>query len=130
MLPGGISLSILPILPTACGMFWSFLIKSRKQALCRYRLRRRARQGQARVIGDITATIADFVIFTNDNPRFEPPEEIIAHSGRGKSDNYIVIIDRETAIVEASRRALKAILSPYWERKRTISNYQGQKDPV
>ncbi|MFA7529931.1 MAG: cyanophycin synthetase, partial [Bacilli bacterium] len=65
-------------------------------------------KGKRRVIGDITATIADFVIFTNDNPRFEPPEEIIADILEGvKSDNYIVIIDRETAIVEASRRALK-----------------------
>lgn len=65
-------------------------------------------RGKRRVIGGIVSEFADFVIFTNDNPRSEPPEAIIADILEGvKSDNYVVILDRETAIAEAFRRALK-----------------------
>ena len=66
-------------------------------------------RGKRKVIGSITSTVADLVIYTNDNPREEAPEQIITDILDGvKSNNYLVILDRKTAIEEANRRALKA----------------------
>ena len=54
------------------------------------------------LIGDITTKNADYVIFTNDNPRNEEENDIIADILKGVvKDNYEVILNREAAIRRA-----------------------------
>jgi len=51
------------------------------------------------IIGKITTNLADYVIFTTDNPRFEEPQTIINDIIEGVgSNNYIVIENRSEAI--------------------------------
>ncbi|QVK17063.1 UDP-N-acetylmuramoyl-L-alanyl-D-glutamate--2,6-diaminopimelate ligase [Mycoplasmatota bacterium] len=51
------------------------------------------------LIGKITTNLADYVIFTTDNPRFEEPSSIINDMVQGVCDtNYIVIENRRNAI--------------------------------
>ncbi len=54
------------------------------------------------VMGRIVATLSDFCFVTSDNPRFEPPEEIIKEIERGIIEigktNYKTIVDRKDAI--------------------------------
>jgi len=61
-------------------------------------------------MGKIVAEIADRVVITNDNPRNEPPNDIIADILRGidKSDSDKITIeeDRSAAIAYAFRNAL------------------------
>lgn len=64
-------------------------------------------RSKRKVIGHISSENADFVFFTNDNPRTEPPEIIINDILEGvKTDNYLVILDRKMAIEEAYLRSL------------------------
>lgn len=54
-----------------------------------------------RVMGRVAGDIADFVVITSDNPRFEDPMAIIGQVEQGvkeATNNYISIKDRETAI--------------------------------
>lgn len=56
--------------------------------------------GKRPIMGEIAACIADFVIITSDNPRFEDPYEIISQieSGVKKAGkNYVSVTDRESA---------------------------------
>lgn len=51
------------------------------------------------IIGKITTSIADYVIFTSDNPRFEDPNSIINDIVKGAcNNNYICIENRKEAI--------------------------------
>ena len=52
------------------------------------------------VMGTIAADLADLVVVTSDNPRTEPPEEIISDILRGMDGavNYVVEPDRRAAI--------------------------------
>lgn len=51
------------------------------------------------IMGDIATSLADYVIFTSDNPRTEDPQSILDQIIVGaKTDNYEVEIDRRTAI--------------------------------
>ena len=51
------------------------------------------------IMGEIASRLSDYVIFTNDNPRTEAPENIMKDILAGvKKDNYEVILDRKTAI--------------------------------
>lgn len=58
-------------------------------------------RGKRAIMGEIAAKIADFVIITSDNPRYEDPYSIISQieqgvkSGGGK---YVAITDREIAV--------------------------------
>ena len=55
-----------------------------------------------RLIGDITTRLADFVIFTSDNPRDEDPSIIIDEIVQGcHRDNFVKICDRKEAIIKA-----------------------------
>jgi UDP-N-acetylmuramoyl-L-alanyl-D-glutamate--2,6-diaminopimelate ligase len=52
-------------------------------------------------MGEVAGSIADYVIITSDNPRFEEPCDIIGEiekGVRGKTLNYITIQDRKSAI--------------------------------
>ena len=50
-------------------------------------------------MGKIASELSDYVIFTNDNPRNEEPEDIIKDIIEGvKKQNYEVILDRKEAI--------------------------------
>ena len=51
-------------------------------------------------MGRIACDLSDFVIFTNDNPRTEKPEDIMKNILEGVKDknNYKVIYDRKEAI--------------------------------
>lgn len=54
------------------------------------------------IMGDIACKYSDYVIFTNDNPRTEDPENIMHDILKGvKSDNYSVCFDRREAIKKA-----------------------------
>ena len=58
------------------------------------------------VMGAIAVRLADIAVITSDNPRCEPPTEIIIDILTGvKSDNYIVIENRERAIAAALKMA-------------------------
>lgn len=51
------------------------------------------------IMGNIASSKSDYVIFTNDNPRFENEKEIIEDILKGVlTDNYQVIYDRKEAI--------------------------------
>ena len=53
-------------------------------------------------MGKIASELADFVIITSDNPRFEDPKEIISDIKRGiRRTNYIILADRKCAIEKA-----------------------------
>ena len=50
-------------------------------------------------MGKIATNLSDYVIFTNDNPRTEKPENIMKDILNGVTkDNYEVILDRKEAI--------------------------------
>ncbi len=51
------------------------------------------------IMGEIASSLADFVVVTSDNSRYEKPEEIICEIARGiKKNNYKCITDRILAI--------------------------------
>lgn len=51
------------------------------------------------IMGKIASDNSDYVIFTNDNPRTENPENIMNDILKGvKKDNYTIIYDRKKAI--------------------------------
>lgn len=51
------------------------------------------------IMGKIATELSDYVIFTNDNPRTEEPENIMKDILAGvEKDNYEVILDRREAI--------------------------------
>lgn len=51
------------------------------------------------IMGNIASEMSDYVIFTNDNPRNEEPEDIMKDIIEGvKKQNYEVILDRKEAI--------------------------------
>ena len=63
--------------------------------------------GKRKIIGDIAVRLANYVIFTNDNPRGEEPDMIIKDILEGvKTNNYQVILDRKMAIEEAFKLSL------------------------
>ncbi len=54
------------------------------------------------IIGEIVTRLSDYVILTNDNPRFEDEISIIHDIEQGiNTSNYKVIVDREEAIRDA-----------------------------
>ena len=62
------------------------------------------------IMGQISASIADFTIVTSDNPRTEKPETIVAEIEKGckkTKGKYIVIVDRTEAIKYAINMATK-----------------------
>lgn len=60
------------------------------------------------LMGDIAVRLSDIAVITSDNPRTEPPNEIIIDILCGvKRDNYIVIENREKAIKAALSIAKK-----------------------
>jgi len=84
-------------------------------------------QGKRKIIGDIVTRLADFVIFTNDNPRSEEPSKIIDDILDGaKKNNYLVILDRRMAIEECFKMTLNndiiAILGKGNEQYQIINN--------
>lgn len=56
-------------------------------------------RGKRQLMGEIAEKFADQVMITNDNPRFENPEQIINDIKKGfKNKSFSVILDREQAI--------------------------------
>ena len=51
-------------------------------------------------MGYVACKYSSYVIFTNDNPRFENEEDIIKDILSGAKKNYEVIYDRKTAIIK------------------------------
>ena len=67
-------------------------------------------QTKRKIMGEISASLADFTIITSDNPRYEEPMEIISQIEEGvrkKSKHYLMIEDREEAIKHALNIAVK-----------------------
>lgn len=65
--------------------------------------------GKRKLMGEVAANYADMIVLTNDNPRFEEPEAIIAdiESGLGADSNYSKQVDRAKAIELAMQMAAK-----------------------
>lgn len=63
------------------------------------------------VMGKIVSTLSDFCFVTSDNPRFEPPADIIAQIEQGIKEiggtNYRAVVDRKQAIRAALEMANK-----------------------
>jgi len=52
------------------------------------------------IMGRISTTLSDYVIFTSDNPRYEDPKSIIDDIVNTlENDNYEIIVDRKEAIL-------------------------------
>jgi UDP-N-acetylmuramoyl-L-alanyl-D-glutamate--2,6-diaminopimelate ligase len=62
-------------------------------------------QGKRPLMGRIAVDHADYVIFTNDNPRRESPEKICNDITRELTAEYEIQLDREQAIKQAISRA-------------------------
>lgn len=62
-------------------------------------------RGKRPLMGAVATRYADEVIVTSDNPRSEPPRQIIADIVSGAGTNHRVIEDRAEAIFEAIGRA-------------------------
>lgn len=62
--------------------------------------------GKRAVMGEIASRLADRVIVTSDNPRFEDPEKIISEIVSGIDKVYIRIPDRTSAIFYAVETAI------------------------
>jgi len=59
-------------------------------------------KGKRAMVGEVATRLADAVIFTSDNPRFEDPMSIIKAIAEGAStENYQIEIDRALAIYQA-----------------------------
>jgi UDP-N-acetylmuramoyl-L-alanyl-D-glutamate--2,6-diaminopimelate ligase len=58
-------------------------------------------RGKRALMGKIAARYADYPVITNDNPRSEPPAEIIAGILEEMDDDTVVIEDRGAAIASA-----------------------------
>lgn len=59
-------------------------------------------------MGEVAGTYSDYTIITSDNPRYEPPEEIISHIIEGIEPTkgaYLAITDRKEAIAYAMNYA-------------------------
>ncbi len=61
-------------------------------------------KGKRPLMGKIACELADFVIITSDNPRFENPD-LIAEEIAGNIGEFVVELDREKAIGSAIRQA-------------------------
>jgi UDP-N-acetylmuramoyl-L-alanyl-D-glutamate--2,6-diaminopimelate ligase len=89
-------------------------------------------RGKRPQMGKAADDFADIIILTNDNPRSEEPEEIIAEIGRGIYDQkkVTVIPDRREAIRSALARAAKrdAVLVA-GKGHETYQEIAGQKFP-
>lgn len=61
------------------------------------------------IMGRVVAELSDYCVLTSDNPRYEPPLEIIRQIEEGITathrDNYCIIVDREEAIKYAIEMA-------------------------
>lgn len=65
-------------------------------------------RGKRPMMGEIATKLSDFVVITNDNPRSEDPNGIIAEILKGViGENYVVIPDRTEAITQAINIAQK-----------------------
>jgi UDP-N-acetylmuramoyl-L-alanyl-D-glutamate--2,6-diaminopimelate ligase len=58
-------------------------------------------------MGTVAQQFADVIVLTNDNPRYEDPNEIIQDINKGikNHDHLYIETDRETAIVATIARA-------------------------
>lgn len=62
-------------------------------------------RGKRALMGRIASRLADHPIVTSDNPRTEPPGQIIAEVLEGMAEGSVAIEDRGTAILHAVREA-------------------------
>lgn len=66
-------------------------------------------KAKRQIMGKIAARLSDFTVVTSDNPRFERPSSIMKQIRKGfkigKNKNFVMIVDRETAIKFALGKA-------------------------
>ena len=73
------------------------------------------------IMGRISKKNSDLTIITNDNPRFENPENIAKQIIASTKKNTKVILDRADAIEYALNNSLPNDVICCWKRARTIS---------
>lgn len=62
-------------------------------------------KGKRPLMGSVASRLADRIVLTDDNPRSEDPESIIADIVAGISSEYLVVRPRDKAIRETMHRA-------------------------
>jgi UDP-N-acetylmuramoyl-L-alanyl-D-glutamate--2,6-diaminopimelate ligase len=62
-------------------------------------------KGKRPLMGEAVSSLADMAVVTSDNPRHEPPQQIIDEILAGMSGNYQVELDRAAAIARAISHA-------------------------
>ena len=59
-------------------------------------------RGKRPLMGEVASSLSDMLFITSDNPRTEPPEQIIDDILKGvKNHNFMVVVDRKEAITKA-----------------------------
>lgn len=81
-------------------------------------------------MGEAVAAFADHVVVTNDNPRFENPEDIIKDILPGlKGSSHEVVIDREKAIAAAAKKFESSVVLIAGKGHEPYLEIQGEKRP-
>lgn len=81
-------------------------------------------------MGEAVAFFADHVVVTNDNPRFERPEDIIKDILLGlKGTSHEVVIDREKAIEAAVKKFESSVVLIAGKGHEPYLEVQGEKRP-
>lgn len=81
-------------------------------------------------MGEAVASFADHIVVTNDNPRFEKPEEIIKDILPGlKGSSHEVVIDREKAIEAAIKKFESSVVLIAGKGHEPYLDIQGTKRP-
>ncbi|GAB6067068.1 UDP-N-acetylmuramoyl-L-alanyl-D-glutamate--2,6-diaminopimelate ligase [Methylothermus subterraneus] len=87
-------------------------------------------RGKRKRMGKIAETLADQVILTDDNPRGEPAEAILADIRAGMRRTPLVIRDRREAIVAALRQAgAMDVVLVAGKGHEEVQEVQGEKRP-
>jgi UDP-N-acetylmuramoyl-L-alanyl-D-glutamate--2,6-diaminopimelate ligase len=92
--PAGLEAALLALRPHCAGKLW-----------CVFGCGGERDQGKRPMMGEIAARLADRTVVTNDNPRREAPDVIIAQILAGMTAPTVVIEDRAAAIAYAVSRA-------------------------
>lgn len=92
--PAALEASLRALRPHAAGRIW-----------CVFGCGGDRDTGKRPLMGKIADRLADYAVVTNDNPRNEPPQEIIADVMAGMRDSTLAIESRAAAIAYAIREA-------------------------
>jgi UDP-N-acetylmuramoyl-L-alanyl-D-glutamate--2,6-diaminopimelate ligase len=86
--------------------------------------------GKRPEMGKVASENSDFIIITNDNPRYESPEEIAAQIEKGvQGAEYMIELDREKAINYAISEFDDAVILIAGKGSEPYMEIEGRKEP-